>query len=62
MISGERYYYLSDSNEYWYKYHHEEYKMKCDICGKVFTVIGGKICIITKINMEVIVLTRAVMN
>ena len=42
MISGERYYYLSDSNEYWYKYHHEEYKMKCDICGKVFTVIGGK--------------------
>lgn len=42
MISGEKYYYLADSNEYWYKFHHEKYHMKCDVCGKEFDIEGSR--------------------
>ena len=42
MISGEKYYYLTNSNEYWYKFHHEKYHLKCDVCGKEFDIEGSR--------------------
>lgn len=42
LVSGEKYYYLTDSNEYWYKFHHEKYHLKCDVCGKEFDIEGSR--------------------
>ena len=42
IINGSRYYYLTDSDEYWYKYHHEEFNITCVNCEKNVVVVGNK--------------------
>ena len=38
----DKYYYLAESNSYWYKYHHEQYEYRCDVCGKEVIIHGEK--------------------
>lgn len=36
------YYYLADSDKYWYDYHHRIYHIKCSACGKEIEIEGEK--------------------